>query len=463
MAILGAILAGCTAVPPAASLPEPASPAETIRPLGLAWSSDGTALLLVAEAAQGCVAERWDASGTRLRTYALPFCPASAIDAGGRLLLRGEGRAVLVSQAGVEEVDGSMLDLAGEARLELRGGRLTFLPAGHAQRVAGEIRGARLVSPEAAVAVVRDASGDSLVRFRTSGEPLTIAGPFAEIDSIDVSPDGRDVVFSARRDAGFDVGLIASDGGETRWIPADPLDERMVSWAPRGNKVTYRIDTASGSVLRSVHVPTGFQLSVPAGAHARELAWEPRAERFAVRLESASAAGRIDVLRYGGEERRTLVPPSAAFTTEAHPLPGVPGGVAFPPENLRYDETVPVVIWVESATRTGWSAPRFRLHQNRRSGTIVVPAEAAEGPALWNAVGALPWVDPREVFVVTADPEPIVRSITPSVAPTILTSAPLAAVAGDIEVRRLPEGNLDGAAAEWLERALGRATRSPAN
>src|SRR5439155_20935863 len=86
---------------------------------------------------------------------------------------------------------------------------------------------------------------------------------FAAIQSFDVSLERREIVFSAKRADNFDIGLLSLDGSEIHWVPEDPADETDVQWAPRGKKDSYGVVTKAGDVVRTVHIPTAVQLSVP--------------------------------------------------------------------------------------------------------------------------------------------------------------------------------------------------------
>src|SRR4051812_26465568 len=125
-------------------------------------------------------------------------------------------------------------------------------------------------------------------RLFNGSKPLT--PPFAALDSYDVSLDRKEIVFSAKRKDNFDVGLVSIDGSDIHWIPEDPADEVNAQWAPRGNKVSYILRTTTGSIVRTVHVPTATPLSVDfPNAQIDALAWEPQGERFAVVIESPDA------------------------------------------------------------------------------------------------------------------------------------------------------------------------------
>src|SRR5260370_13839656 len=114
----------------------------------------------------------------------------------------------------------------------------------------------------------------------SDGKDLT--PQFAAIDSFDVSLDRKEIVFSAKRKDNFDIGLVSLDGSDIHWVPEDPADEVGVQWAPRGNKVSFILHTKTGSIVRTVHIPTATPLSVDfPESQIDSLDWEPHAERFA--------------------------------------------------------------------------------------------------------------------------------------------------------------------------------------
>ncbi|MEA2463464.1 MAG: hypothetical protein QOJ98_1211, partial [Acidobacteriota bacterium] len=78
-----------------------------------------------------------------------------------------------------------------------------------------------------------------------NGEKALTDG-FLAIDSFDYSEARGEVVFSAKREGSFDIGLVSSDGSPINWAPADPADELDVQWAPRGNKVSYILRASGG-------------------------------------------------------------------------------------------------------------------------------------------------------------------------------------------------------------------------
>ncbi|HEY0787542.1 MAG TPA: hypothetical protein VGE86_02790, partial [Thermoanaerobaculia bacterium] len=312
----------------------------------------------------------------------------------------------------------------------------------------------RLVSPGGrAVLQVQQAEGASLYAATAADRSIErIAGPFAAIDSFDVAPDGTEVDFSARRESGFDVGLAAVDGSETRWIGPDPLDERIVHWAPRGNKIAFAIETPAGAIVRSVHIPTGFQVSAPLSmTRIRDLAWDPAAERLALLVTSADASERVETMRFDGTERRTAIEPGARAEA-ADQLAGVPGAALFNPPAVRYNERLPLVIWETGEGAFAFHEGRARLQQNRRIGSIVVSRGATERPMFWEAIAELAWVDPDRIFVVADAFDE--AAIPGDVRATVLTREGETARSDRVAIVRSGPGSLEDFAVLWLGERL---------
>ena len=238
--------------------------------------------------------------------------------------------------------------------------------------------------------VVTDAVGPKLA----NGEKV-LTDPFLAIDSFDLSEARGEVVFSAKRDDDFDIGLVSSDGSPVNWVPPDPADEVAVQWAPRGSKISYVIRANGGDVVRTLHVPTSFQFAVPFSyARIHALAWDPPAERYAVAYSTLSASDAVDVLKYSGEERKTAIPAAASIDADLEPFP--PHAMLLRPRSLRYEEKVPVVVWLADDYR--WSDERAALMKNARVAVLVT--RSLDDAALWDNIAATPWLDGGRLFVV---------------------------------------------------------------
>lgn len=213
---------------------------------------------------------------------------------------------------------------------------------------------------------------------------------FAAIDSFDVSLERREVVFSAKRDKSFDIGLVSLDGSDIHWIPEDPADEVDVQWAPRGHKVSYVIRAAGGDLVRTVHVPTAMQLTADFPyALVHSLAWDAAAERYSVVVSSPDASDRVESMKYDGTARRTEVAPSDQLDLNIEPCTG---GVMLRPSLLRYNERLPLVIWIDEQP-LDWNDARAALLKNRRVAIAVVKQIPETLPDE-------PWIEPGRVFLV---------------------------------------------------------------
>jgi hypothetical protein len=219
---------------------------------------------------------------------------------------------------------------------------------------------------------------------------------FAAIDSYDVSFARKEVVFSAKPKDNFDIGLVSMDGSDVHWIPADPADETNVQWAPRGNKVSYILHTATGSIVRTVHIPTATPLSVDLpNTQIDALSWEPKAERFALVVESPDASPHAVSMTYAGEKQQMILPPSDHLDVAIEPIGGA---VVMRPNAMRYNERLPLVVWFDDKP-FAWSDARAALMRNARVAIVIAPKVSA---AFWSEVNAVPWIDTTRTYAVNA-------------------------------------------------------------
>jgi hypothetical protein len=382
------------------------APAESIH--AVTFSPDG-ATLYYAIGADQCIVKRLEV-GTRdswdLR--ALQFCPerlTAFID--GSLLaatstdsawILPDGSDRLVGRTVLAALDaGHFLERTNEGFLWKTGETAVALDD-VSLRAAGIVAGGTILGIE----VLPD--GERLVRFDGPGG-TAITPTFADIDSWDAAPKGDEVVFSARRESGFDVGIVSASGGEIKWVAPDPLDERNVTWAPRGNKITYTLESLDATLVRSVHVPTSFQVvfDLPLTT-VRRIAWEPRAERIAIVVESPVSGPSIDWVGYQGDGRATLVEATETVSSPVETLLWSEGaGVLLGPGSVRYGESRPTVLWIDRETRFAWRGDAARL---RDAGVPVLFVEPDRLGNPVDALGELPWHDPGQVYVVNVSSRP---------------------------------------------------------
>jgi hypothetical protein len=229
-------------------------------------------------------------------------------------------------------------------------------------------------------------------RLVRDGKRLT--EQFARIESFDYSKSRDEAIFSARRDRGFDIGLVAGDGSKTNWAPADPADEVMVEWAPRGYKASYVVRAPYGDVVRTLHIPTSYQHTIDFGpATIYDVAWEKTGEKYAVALSTIDASDRVEVLRFDGRDRVVARAPEAKIAADV--VSFTPGAYILRPTDLQYNERLPVAVW--AVDRFEWSDARATLWREAR--VAIVVARTIDD-ALWKALGETPWLDANRVYVV---------------------------------------------------------------
>lgn len=216
--------------------------------------------------------------------------------------------------------------------------------------------------------------------------------PFKAIDSFDLSQSRGEVVFSAKRTDQFDIGLVNVAGSPIVWVPADPADEVRVQWAPKGSKISYVIRAPGGDVVRTLHVPTAFQYSVDfPNATIHDLAWSPNADRYAIVYSTPLASDQVEVLPYSGEHRTIAIPAAEELDVELERL--APGVMLLRPDDLRYDERLPLVVW--RADDLTWSDERAALIEQARVALVIATRDFD-----WNVVSAIPWIDTTRTFFV---------------------------------------------------------------
>jgi len=366
-------------------------------------SADGSAIVF-ARGRDACELFALDlATRQSKRLAGLVACPDSlAMDGSGISIGREgvwhdltpdgiEGSVGRVATRGDEEVvrEGSGLEWHG-------GNRVTRLPA--------DLSGVRfLPGSEAVVAIRTSGSGASLVKFTGGDETSVIAGPYAAIDSYAISPDGVDVALSASRNGNFDVGIVSSDGGDVRWVFPDRRDERLVTWAPRGSKIAYVIEDLGGSIIRTVHVPTSATLNVALPwTRIDRVIWTPDGDRLVVADSSLEFSSRIEMMRYGGEERETIVAPEDQLRLTFDLVPGQGAeAIALSPLEPRYGKKAPGVIRTVDGRAAGWDDVQAAILRLSGAGMIVVGARVANlGDAFWNRVSDLAWLDSSRIFIL---------------------------------------------------------------
>lgn len=382
----------------------------------IAFSADGSRLLAARESDGACSLLELDpVTAAELDSRPLARCPLSIspLQDGSLVLYTGEGGlpqpgsepAVI---AGAASGDNLVL-MESAAHVWVRRGERLVLPE--------NLRNIRVLDKAGALlAVQKEGGSETLVRVDDKGTVTRlIPEGLDRIDSYDVSPDQKEFVLSARRSASFDVALGSTASPSIRWVATDPLDEVMVSWAPRGSKVTFLVRGRDGSLLQSLHVPTGYSLTVDLPqTEVSALAWEPRAERFAIAASTPASSSHIQILAYGGEGRRVLLEPERQGQDELEPLLWT-GGSAWMsrPSKISYGASYPIVIWTGVNSPFEWSDLRaWSRTRSENLSVLVSGGMEVLTPQFWDALAANSWADLSRVTVV--DPSPSGQATLPA-------------------------------------------------
>lgn len=253
------------------------------------------------------------------------------------------------------------------------------------------------VMPSPVPAVSRAPKGSIFATNAAIANGLKLLTPtFEAIDSFDLSESRGEVVFSAKRDGDFDIGLVAIEGSDISWVPDDPADEVAVEWAPKGNKISYIVRTRFGDAVRTVHIPTAANFSVDFGlSRVHDLAWDAQGERYAVAYSSPTSSDAVDLLKYSGEGRTPVLEPAARLDVNLEPFAG--DAIVLQPLDIRYNEKLPLVIWVAEDPLV-WSDARAELMRTARV-ALVVTKSGGRVAALQRAAETA-WIDTSRVYSV---------------------------------------------------------------
>lgn len=388
--------------------------------------------------------------------FSLDFCPRSIMVLEDESLLltdgtrfgawrRPDGSVVMSGSEVVAAADSSNYVIVREGNVVWRRGEIET-EVGPRESV----RGLRLLPVTGdLLAIARRAEGELIVRLTAAGAN-DISPVFPAIDSVDVAPRGDEIVFSARRESGFDVAIASTDGTKLNWVAPDPADEVGVTWAPRGNKISYLIRRLDSTIVRTVHVPTAFQLTFDTPYMAvRGVAWESRAERFAMILDGPTASPHIDWIEYGGGKREALVAPRDVVAREPEPMAfGSATALLLAPAAIRYGEALPLFVRL-TEDPLSWS-PDLRDLASLGGGILVVPSGAwGDGSRLTELLNALKWVDAGKIVVIDPAARLAAGSSGFTTGRTLLTLGTKQAPGRVFSQRVLPEGGSVVEAADW--------------
>lgn len=384
-----------------------AIPADTpieVRPEihAIAFSKDGS-VLFSAVGAKLCRVEALDMETRGTKTWIeLAFCPdrLATFDDGSVLATNGETSAWIDADASIRFEGRRILAANDTSHFIERTESNVVMRSGDESSAleAAGVRDLRLTSDGIVLGIESGTNGERIVAIRREGRQ-GVTHEFEAIDSWDIAPRGDELTFSARVNGGYDIGIVSVSGGEINWVAPDPADERNVTWAPRGSKITYTIESVDATLIRSVHVPTSFQLvfELPL-TRVKTIAWEPQAERFALVIDSPGVGPRIDWIRYNGEGRESLVDARERVDCNVESVLWDGGsGVLLGPDDVRYGEAKPTVLWIDREEPFAWRAEVARL---RGEGIPVLVTSPERLGHVVSAFSDLPWVRAPLLYVV---------------------------------------------------------------
>ena len=123
------------------------------------------------------------------------------------------------------------------------------------------------------------------------------------IESVDVSADGRSLVFDSDRSGNFDIFVLPIAGGEARQLTSDPAADFSPVWSPDGNHVVFHSLRSGNRDIYTVDADgTGLQQRTSGAAEELDADWSPDGTTlaFAVLGDATQAQGMATLRLDGG-------------------------------------------------------------------------------------------------------------------------------------------------------------------
>lgn len=445
-------LFACATLPPASS---PAISREDARVFAVAVSRDGSTLWYATGLGNCEVRALSFVDRHERAAFRLGWCPTriDPVDDASLVLTDGVRRGNWKRFDGTDVVEGDVVAAANASNYVRVDGRRVIWERDSNRRDVGASTSVRQpsigpVSGDLFV-IARTEAGERIERITAEGT-ITVSPLVPRIDSFDVSPHGDELVFSAERDGNFDVAIASTDGKKVNWIPSDPADEVGVTWAPRGNKVSYLIRRPDSTLVRSVHVPTSFQLTFETPLEmVRALAWEPRAERMAMILDGPVSSSHVDLVDYSGANRTVLLGPVTKLGREPDGVSfSEKGAILLPPRIVRYGDALPLFVTLTNEP-LGW-ADEVRDLDSIDGGVLRLhPADWSDQAAFAQLVAKLPWAAPDQVIVIARAQDATAVAAGSRSGQTLISIGTKPGHGRVFTERRLPSGAVAISAETW--------------
>lgn len=408
-------IAGCSSAPVRDASMEPAERVEAPERIVSIAERDGT--LFVASGSAGpCIVTAIDLSSSETEhepVRTVDACPERMdFDSNGQLVLFGPGGQLGMDANGLPPTTryatraGDQIAFATDERIGWSRSGMTILSSPF---VAKQVK--ILDEEDALLTVGTGEDGDTIVRWDWSAEnrelvPTVLVTPLERIDEIEVDRDQKELAISAVKNDSDDIAIVNAERPAMNWVPYDPADEVKPRWSPVGYKLSYIVRNPGGDILRTVHVPTAAMVLADfPDATIRDYTWLSDGERVLVALSSPLVSDHVVEVTYEGSTKKTVVPPALHFDRTVDRVPGTPPGSLFVlPDDIRYTERHPLVVWVrgsQSPSGLSFDPNLVPFLQRVGAGLVIVNGESGQlGEGFWSALDETRWIDPGRIWLV---------------------------------------------------------------
>jgi len=134
----------------------------------------------------------------------------------------------------------------------------------------------------------------------------------SDIFVIDISPDGKRLVFDSDRDGKWRLWMMPVQGGEMQRVMIDTMKQICPAWSPDGQEIAYVSQGGDNWGIWVVPVSGGPARHVASNdEHIRHPAWSPDGRKIAFRSSRAGNADIWIIPAKGGEAQQVTIHPAA--------------------------------------------------------------------------------------------------------------------------------------------------------
>src|SRR5687767_14502448 len=150
----------------------------------------------------------------------------------------------------------------------------------------------------------RTGNNDIHVVGSRGGVPVNLTNNSANDGWARWAPDGEHIVFHSNRDGNFELYVMASDGGDQMRLTNYPGVDQFPEWSPDGQQIAFRrdvdiyvLDVASGQTRRLTDAPPLNQMA----------SWAPSGKELAFMSQRAGYIS-VFLMNADGSDQRNLTP-----------------------------------------------------------------------------------------------------------------------------------------------------------